>query len=72
MEEMYGLQDYSDGSPTFSLDVVCGNKVNEEKAAGKITHAGVTYYFCSSQCKRSFEDSPGSYTGVPRAAGHGR
>lgn len=70
MEEMYGLQDYSDGSPTFSLDIVCGRKVDEGKAGGKITYLGVTYYFCSARCKEAFEESPGSYAGVPRVVGH--
>ena len=72
MEETWGLQDYSDGSPTFSRDVVCGRTVDEGKAAGKITHVGVTYYFCSRACKAAFEESPGTYAGVPRVAGHGR
>lgn len=71
MEQMWGLQDYSDGSPTYSLDVVCRQPVNEDKAAGKIIHLGVTYYFCSPQCMAAFEDSPGSYVGVPRVRGNG-
>ena len=72
MEEPFGLQDYSDGSPTYSLDIVCGRQVNEDKHGGKVTHVGVTYYFCSRQCKAAFEESPGSYTGVPRVARQGR
>ncbi len=72
MEEPFGLKDYSDGSATYSLDLVCGRKVDEAKSAGKVTHLGVTYYFCSKECKERFEQSPGSYTGVPRpAAGAG-
>lgn len=69
MEEPFGLKDYSDGSPTFSRDLVCGKAIDEAKAAGKVTHLGVTYYFCSKDCKERFEESPGSYAGVPRAAG---
>jgi len=43
MEETYGLQDYSDGSPIYSKDPVCGREVDEAKAAGKVTHLGATY-----------------------------
>jgi YHS domain-containing protein len=66
MEEMYGMEDYSDGTPTYSLDIVCGRKVNEEDA-GKSTYLGVDYYFCSPECKATFEEHPGQYTGVMRA-----
>ena len=67
MEEMYGLEDYSDGTPTYSLDIICGRKVNENEAGGKATYLGVTYYFCSPECKAAFEEHPGQYTGVMRA-----
>jgi Cu+-exporting ATPase len=66
MEETFGLQDYSDGSPIYSLDPVCGMKVDEAKAAGTVTYLGVAYYFCSKQCKHNFEESPATYIGVPR------
>ncbi len=68
MEETYGLQDYSDGSPIYSKDPVCGRDVEEGKAAGKVTYLGAEYYFCSHACKQAFEESPGTYTGVPRGA----
>ncbi len=64
MEESYGLQDYSDGKPTISIDPVCGAQVNEEHApGGKTGYAGVTYYFCSSFCRKNFEVDPGKYIG---------
>ncbi|HEY1240777.1 MAG TPA: YHS domain-containing protein [Bryobacteraceae bacterium] len=68
MEEPFGLQDHSDGSPIYSKDPVCRRDVDEAKAAGKLTHLGATYYFCSRTCKQAFEASPGTYTGVPRVA----
>jgi YHS domain-containing protein len=40
--------------------------VNEEDA-GKSTYLGVDYYFCSPECKATFEEHPGQYTGVMRA-----
>jgi YHS domain-containing protein len=68
MEETYGLQDYSEGEPTFSVDPVCGMKVEEGKEAGKTTYAGQTFYFCSTHCQKRFEESPGAHIGQPGAA----
>jgi YHS domain-containing protein len=65
MEETYGLQDYSDGSVTRSVDPVCGKVVVEREAAGKTEYAGETYYFCSNNCQRNFEQEPASYIGQP-------
>ena len=64
MEETYGLQDYSDGSLTFSVDPVCGMKVDESRASGKTSYAGQIYYFCSKECQRVFEEQPGHYIGL--------
>jgi YHS domain-containing protein len=62
MEESWGLQDYSDGQPTFSLDPVCGMKVNEAEApGGKSNYAGETYYFCSDACRKDFGEDPAKY-----------
>jgi YHS domain-containing protein len=63
MEETFGLQDYSDGSLAFSLDPVCGGKVEESHAPAKTQYAGQTYYFCSEECQRVFEEEPGQYIG---------
>jgi P-type Cu+ transporter len=62
MEESWGLQDYSDGQPTFSIDPVCGMKVNEAEApGGKTNYGGETYYFCSDFCRKNFELEPAKY-----------
>ena len=63
MEESYGLEDYSDGQPTFSVDPVCGMPVDESKAAAKTGYAGVMYYFCSTDCRTIFEEDPARYAG---------
>jgi Cu+-exporting ATPase len=42
-------------------DPVCGMDVSPESAAGKFDYKGVTYYFCSPGCRRSFEKDPGKY-----------
>ena len=39
-------------------DPVCGMNVTPETAAGKFEYKGVTYYFCSPGCRRSFEKDP--------------
>ena len=42
-------------------DPVCGMDVTPESAAGKFEYKGVTYYFCSPGCRRSFEKDPEKY-----------
>lgn len=42
-------------------DPVCGMDVQPEKAAGKSQYQGETYYFCSSGCKRKFDETPQNY-----------
>jgi YHS domain-containing protein len=42
-------------------DPVCGMSVTPETAAGKFDYKGVTYYFCSPGCRRSFEKEPEKY-----------
>lgn len=61
----WGLQEHGDGSADFSIDLVCGTRVNESKAAGKTGYAGAMYYFCSKECQRNFEQAPGNYIGQP-------
>lgn len=66
MEESYGLQDYSDGQAVFSIDPVCGARIDEAKAAGKTGFEGQMYYFCSKDCQQAFEEEPGRYAGRQR------
>jgi Cu+-exporting ATPase len=42
-------------------DPICGMTVDPRKAAGKIDHAGQTYYFCSKGCAQRFAQSPEKY-----------
>ena len=65
MEETFGLKDYSDGSPVYSRDPVCGVAVDEANAAAKTDYAGETFYFCSAECQKNFELGPGHYIGQP-------
>ncbi len=61
----WGLKDYSDDSPTISLDPVCGMQVDEAEAAGSTRYSGAVYYFCSKECQKNFEQTPGDYFGHP-------
>ena len=42
-------------------DPVCNMKVHSEKASDQSKYKGQTYYFCSSDCKQTFEKSPDRY-----------
>ena len=46
-------------------DPVCGMEVDPENAAGSSTYQGVTYYFCSEDCRARFDADPAKYTTAP-------
>jgi Cu+-exporting ATPase len=50
-------------------DPVCGMTVDPQRCAGKIDHAGKTYYFCSTRCAERFRAEPQKFLAVPGAAG---
>lgn len=39
------------------IDPICGMKVEPQKAAGKSTFNGKTFYFCSNSCKEKFDST---------------
>jgi xanthine dehydrogenase accessory factor len=43
------------------VDPVCGMTVAVEFAEESVAHQGVTYYFCSAHCRKSFEADPARY-----------
>lgn len=56
----------------LSLDPVCGRPVSvrkAEEAGRKVVYEGKTYYFCSDECRESFEKDPRKYAGRDAAAG---
>ena len=55
--------------PAKHEDPVCGMMVVPEKAAGKIEHAGKTYYFCSQSCAERFSQDPGKFLATSGTAG---
>lgn len=44
----------------MAKDPVCGMTV-DEKTAFKSDHEGATFYFCSAQCKKTFDANPHKY-----------
>lgn len=47
--------------PLTYTDPVCGMDVTPGMAAGTSTYQGETYYFCSLDCKETFEKDPERY-----------
>ncbi len=67
--------DTASGSGTHTVgsarDPVCGAAVNEAQAqaASRIaTYQHETFYFCSHQCRRDFEEDPARFAPSPPAA----
>ena len=48
-------------------DPVCGMMVDDQNAPARSTYLGKTYYFCSEDCRKSFDADPGRYTADERA-----
>lgn len=42
-------------------DPVCGMNVDPKSAAGSMEWQGKTYYFCSANCQRQFQQAPERY-----------
>lgn len=54
--------EHSSGSDATRVrDVVCGMTIDRTGAAGTSTVHGLTYYFCSAQCKATFDANPAKY-----------
>ena len=45
----------------MAKDPVCGMQIDEKTAAAQSTYQGKTYYFCSQDCKKTFDQNPGQY-----------
>ena len=48
-------------NPAQAVDPVCGMTVPAKAASFPLAHDGVTYYFCSTSCRRRFEQDPAAY-----------
>lgn len=49
-------------------DPVCGMKIEQDQARGSSEFQGTTYYFCSDDCKRTFDRNPERYAATGAAA----
>lgn len=49
----------------MAKDPICGMEVDPKRAAGTSTHEGMTFYFCSPGCKRTFDKDPHKYAHGP-------
>jgi YHS domain-containing protein len=49
------------GAPGQYRDPVCGMRTDD--SGPSIIHDGETYYFCSNQCRQSFEEHPTKFVG---------
>ena len=43
------------------VDPVCGMQIESGEAAGQASYNGVTYYFCSADCRDKFMAHPEQY-----------
>lgn len=48
---------------TLPIDPVCRMAVDPAREAGRLSHLGVEYHFCSLECAASFAAEPGRYAG---------
>ena len=39
-------------------DPVCGTEIDTSQAAAQTIYEGQAYYFCSEECRRTFEQNP--------------
>ena len=47
----------------MATDPVCGMQVEESQAPAQSQYEGQTYFFCSVECKRTFDEDPEQYVG---------
>ena len=47
-------------------DPVCGMTFDSSQAEAQTTHNGVAYFFCSEDCRATFEANPDDFVGKDR------
>jgi multidrug efflux pump subunit AcrA (membrane-fusion protein)/YHS domain-containing protein len=58
----------SPASQASETDPVCGMPIAPSAAQSHLIYEGVTYYFCSESCRRSFDQAPSTYASKAKAA----
>ena len=49
----------------MARDPVCGMEAKEHPEADTSKYEGRTFYFCSDECKREFDNNPDRYSKEP-------
>jgi YHS domain-containing protein len=44
-------------------DPVCGMEFDSSQAEAQTSYHGQAYYFCSEECRRTFDDNPREFIG---------
>jgi P-type Cu+ transporter len=47
----------------MTTDPVCGMEIEADDAVAQSSYEGETYYFCSTECKKKFDQDPELYVG---------
>jgi len=47
-------------------DPVCGMSVDTNKPQETSSYMGKTYYFCSMECKKAFDERPAQFASKPQ------
>ncbi len=55
-------------APKESIDPVCGETLSTDDARPSV-HDGQVYYFCSHQCRETFETAPDEFTARDKVTG---
>ncbi|MBS4168541.1 heavy metal translocating P-type ATPase [Parachlamydia sp. AcF125] len=55
-----------------NTDPVCGMKVEQSHEAGRLTHEGKSYLFCSKACLEKFRRNPTKYLAATQAVKHAK
>lgn len=45
-------------------DPVCGMEFDSSQAEAQATYQGRAYYFCSEECRKTFQENPAEYVGM--------
>lgn len=64
---MFSKPKYPFGQGTYlqfkmPTDPVCGMQIAISDAVTSVQHDGMTYYFCSDECRQRFTEQPTVYT----------
>ncbi len=50
-------------------DPVCKMEIDSKEATAHSEYQGQTYYFCSTGCKKAFDEDPAKYVGTEHEHG---